>query len=46
MPTINSSGTPIYYESKGTGSALVFAHEVMQDDVSRARCFGSSERAD
>ena len=26
MPTIYSSGTPIYYESKGTGSALVFAH--------------------
>ena len=26
MPTVNSSGTPIYYEAKGQGAAIVFAH--------------------
>ena len=26
MTTVNSSGAPIYYESKGEGAAIVFAH--------------------
>jgi 3-oxoadipate enol-lactonase len=26
MPTVNSNGTPIYYESQGGGPAIVFAH--------------------
>lgn len=26
MPTVNSNGTPIYYETKGAGAAIVFAH--------------------
>ena len=26
MPTVDSNGTPIYYETKGQGAAIVFAH--------------------